>query len=104
MSKYKAIYSADAKDDLKNIVMYIKYDLKEPNIAKNISKRIRQAVKNISENPMIYEVIDDDIIKQLELRKRVVGNYLIFYRVIDSSKEIQVVRIFYGKRNWLKLL
>ena len=102
MSKYTIEYSKDSKQDLVNIKKYIKYNLQEPNTANKLITNIRKEIDKLASNPEIYSIIDDDIIKKLELRKIIVGNYIVFYRIIKNK--IQIVRIMYGRRNWIALL
>ena len=102
MKKYSIEYSRESKQDLIEIKRYIKYNLQETEIAQNLISKIRKEIKNLTNNPDIYSIIDDDIIKKLEIRKLIVDNYIIFYRV--KSYSIQIVRIMYGRRNWINLL
>ena len=104
MSKYRIEFSKEAREDLRDVVKYIKATLQEPNIAMRLSNKIKKNIYKLSENPKIYSIIDDDFIRKLELRKIVVDNYLIFYKVIDGENKVQIVRIMYGRRNWMKLL
>ena len=103
MKSYKVVFSNDARQDLKSIVKYIKNELNEPKIANKISIKIKNGISEIAENPKIYTIIDYDFIKRLKLRKKVVNNYIIFYRILETKKEIQIVRILYGRRDWNKL-
>ena len=102
MSKYKIEYSKDSKQDLIGIKQYIKYNLQEPKIAENLINKIRVEINNLKDNPEIYSIIDEDIIKKLEIRKLIVDNYIVFYRVKNDT--IEIVRIMYGRRNWINLL
>ena len=102
MNKYSIEYSKDAKQDLVDIKKYIKYNLNEPHTANKLITKIRKEIDNLPLNPEIYSIIDDDIIKRLELRKIIVGNYIVFYRILKSK--IQIVRIMYGRSNWIALL
>lgn len=102
MKEYNIEYSKESKQDLINIKTYIKYNLQEPSIAQNLVYKIREEIDKLRINPEIYEIIDDDVIKKLEIRKIIVDNYIVFYRIRNSS--IQIVRIMYGKRNWINLL
>ena len=102
MDKYNIEYSKEAKQDLIDITKYIKYNLQEPNVAKKLINRIRAEINNLIENPQIYAIIDDEFIKKLEIRKIIVDNYIIFYRI--KNKTIQIVRVLYGRRNWIDLL
>lgn len=102
MSKYKIEYSKDSKQDLIGIKQYIKYNLQEPKIAENLINKIREEINKLKDNPEIYSIIDEDIIKKLEIRKIIVDNYIVFYRI--KNEVIEIVRIMYGRRNWISLL
>ncbi len=102
MEKYNIEYSKESKEDLVGIKQYIKYNLQEPEIAQKLISKIRNEINNLKHNPKIYSIIDDDIIKKLEIRKLIVDNYIIFYRIKNDN--IQIVRVMYGRRNWINLL
>ena len=38
----------------------------------------------------------------LEIRKLIVDNYIVFYRIKNDN--IEILRIMYGRRNWINLL
>ena len=102
MKKYNIEYSKESKEDLIEIKQYIKYNLQEPEIANKLISKIRKSIRTLKDNPEIYAIIDDDIIRKLEIRKLIVDNYIIFYRMKNDS--IGIVRIMYGSRNWINLL
>ena len=102
MKKYNIEYSKEAKEDLIRIKQYIKYNLQEPETANKLISKIRKSIKNLNDNPEIYAIIDDEIIRKLEIRKLIVDNYIVFYRIKNIS--IEIVRIMYGRRNWINLL
>ena len=104
MNKYITHYSEEAKQDIIEIKRYIKYNLQEPDIANKLLSKIKKAIEDIKNNPEVYAIIDDDFIKKLEIRKIIVDNYIIFYRIKSDSIEIVRVRVIYGRRNWIKLL
>ena len=102
MKKYNIEYSMESKQDLIDIKRYIKYNLQEPNTAQKLITKIKKEIDSLKDNPEIYSVIDDDIIKRFKIRKLVVDNYIVFYRINDEN--IQIVRVMYGRRNWITLL
>ncbi len=102
MRKYNIEYSKESKQDLIGIKQYIKYNLQEPEIAQKLITKIRTQIDSLKYSPEIYAIIDDDIIKKLEIRKLIVDNYIVFFRIKNDS--IQIVRIMYGRRNWINLL
>ena len=102
MNQYNIRYSKEAKQDLINIKKYIKYNLQEPNIANKLINKIKKEIAKLIVDAKIYNIIDDDFIKKLEIRKIIVDNYIVFYRI--KNKTIEIVRIMYGRRNWISLL
>ena len=102
MKKYNIEYSMESKQDLIDIKRYIKYNLQEPNTAQKLITKIKKEIDSLKDNPEIYSVIDDDIIKRFKIMKLVVDNYIVFYRINDEN--IQIVRVMYGRRNWITLL
>lgn len=102
MNQYNIRYSKEAKQDLINIKKYIKYNLQEPNIANKLITKIKKEIGKLPVDAKIYNIIDDDFIKKLEIRKIIVDNYIVFYRI--KNKTIEIVRIMYGRRNWIALL
>ncbi len=102
MKKYNIEYSMESKQDLIDIKRYIKYNLQEPNTAQKLITKIKKEIDSLKDNPEMYSIIDDDIIKRFKIRKLVVDNYIVFYRINDEN--IQIVRVMYGRRNWITLL
>ncbi len=102
MAKYNIEYSKESKQDLIGIKQYIKYNLQEPETAQKLILKIRSEINNLKHNPEINSIIDDDLIKKIEIRKLIVNNYIIFYRIKNNN--IEIVRIMYGRRNWINLL
>lgn len=104
MNRYKIQFSKDARKDLKDIYVYIKYSLQEAIIAKKLIDKIRKEIYKLEDNPTIYAIINDKIIKKREIRKVKVNNYIVFYKVEENKRIVEIVRIMYGRRNWTKIL
>ena len=102
MKQYNIEYSRESKEDLIEIKQYIKYNLQESETANKLILKIRKSIKTLKNNPEIYTIIDDDVIRKLEIRKLIIDNYIVFYRIKNDT--IEIVRIMYGKRNWINLL
>ena len=102
MKKYNIEYSMESKQDLIDIKRYIKYNLQEPNTAQKLITKIKKEIDSLKDNPEMYSIIDDDIIKRFKIRKLVIDNYIVFYRI--NNENIQIVRVMYGRRNWITLL
>lgn len=102
MDKYNIEYSKESKEDLIEIKQYIKYNLQEAETAQKLISKIRNEINKLKNNPKIYSIIDDDMIKQLEIRKLIVDNYIVFYRIKGCN--IEIVRVMHRRRNWINLL
>ena len=102
--KYKIELSIKAKEDIKSIVLYIKNNLNEPSIANKYAKTIKEEIKTLEYSPKKFAIIDDDSIKDLEVRKLNIKNYLAFYRVNEKGKVANVERILYGASDWINKL
>lgn len=104
MYKYKIQFSKDARNDLIDTYSYIKYNLQEPLIAKKLIAKIREEINKLKDNPTIFAVIKDEIIQKRKIRKIKINNYIVFYKVNENNKIVEIVRIMYTRRNWTKIL
>lgn len=102
MNQYNIEYSKEAREDLIEIKRYIKYNLQEPQTAQKLISKIKSEIDKLKSNPQMFTIIDDDFIKKFEIRKLIVDNYIVFYRI--QTNNIQIARIMYGRRNWINLL
>ena len=102
MYNYDIQYSKESKQDLIEIKKYIKEILQEPETSHKLITRIRKEIETLKANPEIYAIIDEDMIRNLEIRKLIIDNYIVFYRI--KKDKIQIVRVMYGRRDWVKLL
>lgn len=102
MNKYNIEYSRESKQDLIGIKQYIKYNLQEPETSERLIAKIRNEINTLKNNPEIYAIIDDELIKKLEIRKLIIDNYIVFYRIKNNN--VEIVRVMYGRRNWINLL
>lgn len=102
MKIYNIKYSPEAKGDLRKIKLYIKNNLHEPEIAERLINKIKESVRELKTNPEMYAVIDINRKSGAKIRRLMVDNYRVFYRV--KGDWIQVIRILYKKRNWIKII
>ena len=40
----------------------------------------------------------------INFRKVKVNNYIVFYKVEEKNRIVEIVRIMYARRNWTKIL
>lgn len=102
MSKYSVKIFDEAKDDIKRIIKYIKVRLKEPKIAKQHSEVFKKEILKLKDMADIYSTIDNEISGKTNIRKVNVKNFMIFYRIIDEIKEVQIIAVYYSGSSWQK--
>lgn len=102
MNKYNVKILDEAKDDMKKIIIYIKTKLKEPEIAKQHSKAFKEEILKLKDTADIYNVIDNEITGKSDIRKINVKNFMIFYKIIEEIKQVQIIAVYYSRSSWQK--
>ena len=104
MKGYRVLMTQPAADDLQGIASYIANELREPSIAINLVNRIKEAVMSLSEMPARHSLIADENLAIQQIRKIMVDNYIVFYTVSEQDATVTVIRILYGRRDWVSLI
>lgn len=104
MENYKVDVSAPAQSDLNDIVRYISAQLTTSVSAVHLMEIFEEALMSLSELPQRYPLIDDELLSQLGYRKMIVKNYVVFFSVDELNKVVNVERILYGRRDWLRFI
>ena len=102
--KYKIELSIKAKNDLKNIILYINNDLKEFSIAQKYILIFKKTIKKLEYFPQKFAIIDDILLKEFKIRKIQIKNFIIFYTISDEKPIVTITRILYAKSNWINLI
>lgn len=99
MGSYLIKYSDEALQDLKNIFEYIASQLREPVIAVGQVNRIRESIRSLEQFPARNKVVTWEPWHSLEMRQIPVDNFIAFYTINNDTSAVNVVRVFYGKRD-----
>ena len=106
--KYKVMYTAGAKKDLRNIFRYISEELLAPENAAGQTERIMTAIRKLDTMldtmPNRNRLYEEESWHSRGLRFFPVDNYLVFYKTDDETEAVYVVRIMYGGRDVHKQL
>ncbi len=100
----EVIYSARARQDLRNIYEYISYDLLVPETATRQTRRIMKEIRLLDEMPMRHRLYDDEPWHSQGVRFFPVDNYLVFYLPDETKNTVYIVRIIYSGRDIKKQL
>jgi len=96
--KYRARYLVTAKQDRETIKLYLnQYSLTAAN---RLFDRIKSRVELAKENPYAYPAYG----RRPQFRKIVVGDYLVFYKVNEDEKTIEVHHILHGMMDIVQYL
>ena len=97
MGKYTLRYLPLAEQDLSEIVNCIQNNLENPIAAENTLSKIEAAILERLESPESFAVWQSKKQRPYPYRKINVGNYTVWYVVIDHIMEVR--RILYSRRD-----
>jgi addiction module RelE/StbE family toxin len=104
IDKYNIEITKPAEKDLYEIGRYISRELLEPEIAKKMVSQIAIGIITLEEMPLRNALVADARLAYKGIRKIMVDNYIIFYLVNEEIKIVTIIRILYGRRDWINLL
>ena len=92
-------FTDQAKQDLRDILDYITYELLEPKVAVNLVRQITKEILSLNQMPMRYRLYDEEPWQSQGLRCFPINNYLIFYYPDETKSTVYAVRVIYGGRD-----
>lgn len=102
MANFELRYSPLFYNDLDRITNYILLDLKNEIAAKTFIDNVEAAIQKRLKNPLHAAIYPSMSRRKYEYRRILVGNYLIFYVVIEHTMVVR--RLLYGRRDLDKIL
>lgn len=102
---YTLRFTRHAARDLDELFHYISYELDAESAAKELMREVETSIFNLREFPYSAPQSRDDLLarkgyRTLTVRKK----YVVVYRVYEEKQTVIVLRIFYGRRDYGKLL
>lgn len=104
MKKYKVTVSETAKQDLENIISYLRYDLSEDIIADKYKILFKQKLKTLEDIAESMPIINEELIGHKNIRKINAKNYIIFYKVDEHTNTAYIIRVGHAFMDWEKYL
>lgn len=65
---------------------------------------IRKEIESLSIMPARYKTLDDEPWRSRGIRKIIVKNFFIYYRIDEDTKRVYILNIIYAKRDQLNML
>lgn len=101
---YKIIHTESAEQDLDNILGYMVYSLANPSAAASFADAVAACYSDLEKTPLMYELCHDPRLRTLEYHKAVIKNYIMVYKVDEPTKTVYILRFFYGRQDYERLL
>lgn len=101
MTTYKLIFAPEFVKDLDETFSYISQMLTAQDAAVRLMKKIDDSIMKLKTFPEMYPLCDEPL-DALGYRKIIVNNYVMIYFVDYEKKNVNMLRCFYGKRDYLK--
>ena len=98
-SNYQYHFTKKAEADLEEILSYISIELSNPEAAASFLKDLQAVLASICSVPKIGRIVENEFLPDKEIRKSLVGNYVLYYLPDTEEKSIYILRILYGRRN-----
>ena len=96
---FHVAYSAEARQDLRDIYEYIVYELLVSETAAGQTERIMKAIRSLEQMPMRHRLYEEEPWHSQGLRVLPADNYLVFYLPDENSATVNIIRIMYGGRD-----
>lgn len=104
MKIYKTEITERAITDIKGITSYIAKELLEPRTAEKMLEKFEVGIASLSQMPTRNSLIGDEELAHKGIRRLFVDNYVIFYIIEEREFKVTVIRVLYGKRDWVNLI
>lgn len=104
MAKYRVDVSEPAENDLGEIIRYIASQLSVPLSALRLMELFEEAMECLADLPQRYPFVADERLTQMGYRKLPVKNYIVFFSIDEKNRVVDIERILYGRRDWLRFL
>lgn len=96
---FKYRFTKKAGTDLEEILEYISKTLCNPTAAASLFKKVFSSIENLCVFPESGALLQNEFVADKTIRKVVVDNYLLYYKMDAAEKYIYTLRIVYGKIN-----
>ena len=103
-SKFGYRLTKRAESDLDGIVSYITVDLANPQAASDFVDKLQDTIEEARAFPESGSLVHNEFLQIENVRKKLVGNYIMYYLPDIGENIIYILRIVYGKRNLDEIL
>ena len=100
MDKYNVDISDLAKQDIRDITSYIMNVLQEPAVAFMTTDAILDGISTLDEMPARVPLVNNERLAKKQIRGLQIKNYTAFFRINETAKTVDIIRVIYSRRDW----
>ncbi|NEX00436.1 Plasmid stabilization system protein ParE [Pseudobutyrivibrio sp. NOR37] len=97
--KYNYALTEIAAYDVDEVISYIQEELSNPEAAISFADELEEKLEDICKNPKNGRLVENEFLRRDDVRRFLVGNYIVYYFIDDENNRIVILRLVYGKRN-----
>ena len=101
---YTVVITDTAKQDLREIALWIAEQSKDIEIAKHFVNELREKCQKLDILPTTGSFPRDRVLKSFEFRFVTYKEYLIFYLIEEESRTVNVMAIFNAKKDYMRVM
>ena len=101
-NNYRVIFTETAETELDGIYDYISRTLLSEDAANRLMEKIEASTLRLEIFPESCSIADGYIINDIQYRKLIVDNYILLYNIDEAIKQVNIIHVFYGRRNYLQ--
>lgn len=98
-SKWGYKLTRKANTDLDEIVRYITTDLSNPKAAADFVDKLLDAIEEARLFPESGSLVFNEYLPNMDIRRKLVGNYIMYYLPDFGEETVYILRIVYGRRD-----
>ena len=99
---YKVKVTESADHDIDEILEYIIEKLANHKAAVDFSAALDKRYTALEQHPFMFALSRNERLAKMGYRRFIVGNYVALYLVDEKRQEVNIARIFYGRRDYEK--
>ncbi len=104
MERYEIVMTPDAMEDLAVLRDYIRDRLGSAGTALNYIRTVRQEIGSLDVMPERFALLSEEPWHSRGLRRMVVKNFFVYYRLDKEAKRIYILNVIYARREQLRAL
>lgn len=104
MDDYIVKITAQAEEQIQEIIHYITWELKAPDAALHLLDTLEGSFTSLAHFPQRIALIDEEPWHTNGIHRLPVKNFLVYFWIDDNNLIVQIIAVIYAKRDQLPLL